>query len=80
MALEREWETFQRELPRLLQEGRRGKYALIHGDALDSVWETLDEALAAGYDRFGVKPFMAQEINDHPEPKYFSHNVTRCRP
>jgi hypothetical protein len=80
MALEREWETFQRELPRLLQEGHRGKYALIRGDAIDSVWPTLDEAMAAGYDRFGVDPFMAQEINDHPKPRYFSHNVTPCRP
>jgi hypothetical protein len=46
----------------------------VHG-----VWDNLDEALTVGYDRFGVAPFLAQEINDHPEPRYFSRNVTRCR-
>lgn len=77
MALEREWETFLTEMPRLLQEGHRGKYVLIQGESVYGVWTTLDEALAAGYDRFGVEPFLAQEINDKPEPRYFSRNVTR---
>lgn len=80
MALEREWNTFLKEMPRLLQEGHRGKYVLIRGDQVHGVWDTLDETLAAGYDRFGVEPFLAQEINENPEPRYFSHNVTRCRP
>jgi hypothetical protein len=79
MALEKEWETFQRELPGLLQDpANRGKYALIKGDKVDSIWPTVDEGLQAGYDRFGLDPFMVQEINDKPEPRYFSHRVTRC--
>lgn len=79
MALEHEWKTFLREMPRLLREGQRGKYVLIQGETVYGVWETLDEALAAGYDRFGVGSFLAQEINDNPEPRYFSRNVTRCQ-
>jgi len=80
VALEREWDTFLKELPRLIAEGKRGKYVLIRGDAVEGVWDTLDEALAAGYDRFGLEPFLAQEVNDNPEPQYFSRNVTRCQP
>lgn len=80
MALEREWKTFLNEMPHLLHEGQRGKYVLIQGETVHGVWDTLDEALAAGYDRFGVAPFLAQEIDDNPKPRYFSRNVTRCRP
>lgn len=78
MALEREWDTFSKELPRLLAEGHRGKYALIQGETVHDIVDTLEEALAAGYDRFALEPFLAQEINDDPKPRYFSHNVTRC--
>jgi hypothetical protein len=80
VALEREWGIFLREMPRLLQEGQRGKFVLIQGEAVQGVWDTLDEALAAGYDRFGLAPFLAQEINDAPKPRYFSRNITPCRP
>jgi hypothetical protein len=79
VALEREWEAFIKELPRLLAEGHRGKYVLIQGDTVHDILGTLDEALATGYDRFALEPFLVQEINDDPTPRYFSHNVTRCR-
>ena len=79
MALERELETFQKELPRLLQdEANRGKYALVYGDKVDSVWETVDEALAAGYDRFALDPFLVKEITEREEARFFSRNVSRC--
>ena len=78
MALEQELETFRRELPRLLREGHRGKYALIHEGEVNSIWGTLDDGLSAGYERFGLKAFLVKEITDHEEPEYFSRNVTRC--
>ncbi len=79
MALERELETFRRELPHLLQgEGNRGKYALVHGDKVDSVWDTVDQALEAGYDRFGLEPFLVKQVTEHEEPRYFSRGIKRC--
>jgi hypothetical protein len=80
MVLEQERETFGRELPNLLrEEGNRGKFALVRGDTVDSLWPTVDEALAAGYDRFGLDPFLVQEVTEHEEPRYFSRGVTRCQ-
>ncbi len=80
MSIEQEWQTFQRELPRLLEDpANQGKYVLIHGDAVDSIWPTLDAGLEAGYNRFGLKPFIVQEINANPEPQFFSRNVKPCR-
>jgi hypothetical protein len=79
MALETLLEIFERELPRLLQVPRNhGKHALIHGDQVDSLWLNADEALAAGYDRFGLDAFLIKEITEHEQPRYCSRNVTPC--
>ncbi len=81
MALEDDLNTFRRELPRLLEQPEnRGKYALIHGaKVVEEVFPTLDAALAVGYERFGLEPFLVQEITDEERPLYFSRNVSPCR-
>ncbi len=54
--------TYFREGPRLLDEGQEGKVALIKGSELFSVWDTFEDAMQAGVDRFGIVKFMAQPI------------------
>lgn len=79
MALEAELDTFRRELPGLLASPEnRGKYALVHGDAVAGLFPTFDDALSAGYDRFGLVPFMVKELTDIEHPGYVSRNI-RCR-
>lgn len=74
---ERELATFRRELPCLLRdENNRGKYALIYGDRVDSIWDTVEQAVEAGYDRFGFEQFMVKEITEHEKPLYFSRNLS----
>jgi hypothetical protein len=76
VTLEQEWEAFRRELPSLLAVPENvGKYALIHGGRVDSVWPTMQEALDTGYDRFGIEPFLVQHIVEKEEPRYFSRNI-----
>ena len=78
MTLERELETFQRELPYLLlHPENHGKYALVQGDHVDGVWPSVAAALEIGYERHGLKPFLVKEVTEREEPRYFSHNVTR---
>jgi hypothetical protein len=78
VALEKELETFQRELPVLLADpARRGKFALVHGEIVAGCFPTFEEALAAGYEQFGLAPFLVKEVTDHEEPLYFSRNL-RC--
>lgn len=80
MALDREMETFQRELSNLLRtESNRDKFVLIHDDKVDSVWSTVEEGLDAGYERFGLDIFLVKKITDHEKPIYFSRNLTRCQ-
>jgi hypothetical protein len=60
MALEKEIATYDRKKPELL--ANEGKFVLIHGDDVAGIWDTWEEALGAGYDKFGLKPFMVKQI------------------
>jgi hypothetical protein len=53
----REYQTFRRELPRLLAAGREGEWALIKGDEIVGLFATLDEGQRAGLERYLLKPF-----------------------
>jgi hypothetical protein len=56
--------TYLRELPRLLHEGDEGRYALIHGGQLLSVWHTFGDAIEVGYERFGLDGrFVAKRVD-----------------
>ncbi len=77
MSIERELATFRRELPGLLKAPANvGKYVLIHGETIDSLHDTQEEALAAGYDRFGLAPFVVKQVLEHETPLFFSRGVT----
>ncbi len=80
MALEREYETFRKELPHLLAVSEnRDKFVLIAGDKVDSVWPTIDAALTAGYEHFDLAPFLVEKITDAPETFLFVRKLIRCR-
>jgi hypothetical protein len=74
MALEKELQTYRRELPKLL--GQEGKYALVQGDALAGVWDTYEDAIQAGYDKFGLKPFLVKQILAVEQVHSITRNVT----
>ena len=72
--------AFQRELPRLLAEPANcGRFALLHNEQVIELFDTFEEGVQAGYDRFGLLPFLVLEVNDHPEPLYFSRNIQPCQ-
>jgi hypothetical protein len=57
-----ETETYKRELLNLLAKSR-GKFVLIQGDAVHSVWSTYEDAIQAAYAAFGLdKPFLVKKI------------------
>jgi hypothetical protein len=55
--------TYRRELPRLLEEGEAGRFAVICGDKILDTWDTYRDALQYGNDRCGDQPFMVQRID-----------------
>ncbi len=60
----REVKAFHRELPRLLAEGNEGKWALIKGDEIVGLYDTLDEGHRAGLDRFQFQPCILQPVRE----------------
>ena len=58
MALEKELETFQRELPNLLAD--EGKFAVVSADQILGIYTSYEDALAIGYEKCGLKPFLVK--------------------
>jgi hypothetical protein len=67
MAIDREWETLQANLPALLEK-EEGRYVLIHNDQIVGAWDTKAEALEEGYRRFNLEAFLVHRIVAHEKP------------
>jgi hypothetical protein len=63
-VLATEWETYRREVGRLIAEGHEGKHVLIHDDQILGLFATHDEALKEGHDRYLLsrEPFMVKLV------------------
>ncbi len=59
-----EWDTYRREVGRLLAEGHEGKHVLIKGDEILGLFDTREAATKEGYKRFLVppQPFLVHQI------------------
>jgi hypothetical protein len=76
-VLSKELKTFQRERAALIADAANlGQFALIHGDSILGIYSSFDAALAAGYDKVGLEPFLVKMIAESDEaPRYFSRNL-----
>ncbi|MBY0527845.1 MAG: hypothetical protein K2R98_30895 [Gemmataceae bacterium] len=78
--IKQEIATYLRELPRLLADGNEGKFALVKGDEVVSVWDTFDDACEAGYAQFGIdRPFLAQPIDSRDQRRPFPSDLVPGR-
>lgn len=73
MALEKELETFNRELPNLLAE--EGKYAVIAGDQIMGVYVSYEDALKVGYEKCELKPFLVKKIQAIEQVQFFTRDL-----
>jgi hypothetical protein len=77
-SIDRELDTFRRELPELLADpANHGRFALVHGDRVLGLYGTFDAALSAGYEIVGLPPFVVKEVTSKARTPYFSRNL-RC--
>jgi hypothetical protein len=77
MPLEQEQKAYERELPKLLAS--TGKFVLISGDVVSDIFDTYHDALKAGYDRFGLKPFLVKQIAAVESVQHFTRDI-KTRP
>ena len=77
--LQKELETFAKALPNLLD--KLGKYALVRGESVASVWDTYEDAIQEGYKQFGLSPFLVKQIQVTEPVYHFTRDVRpTCRP
>jgi hypothetical protein len=57
-----EWDTYRREVGRLLAEGHEGQWVLIKGNQIIELFDTDEAAGAAGSRRFLLQPYFIQQI------------------
>jgi hypothetical protein len=67
---EKEIATYVRELPRLLDEEEEGRFALIKGDEILSVWDTQRDAIQAGVEKFGLEPICVMKVEARNIERY----------
>ena len=61
-SLNREQAVYEANLPEWLSD-HEGEHVLIKGDKVDGFYESRDEALTAGYARFGVGPLLVKQVS-----------------
>ena len=61
-SLNREQAVYEANLSEWLSD-HEGKYVLIKGDKVDGFYQSRDEALAAGYSRFGIGPLFVKHVS-----------------
>ena len=63
MTLEEEIETYRRELPRLLADGKAGRFVLIKAGSIVGIHASQAEALEAGRHQFGLEAIAVKKID-----------------
>jgi len=69
-----ELETYERHRDELLGKSE-GKFALIHGNQIVSIFDSKKDAIEQGYERFGNIPFLVKQIVKVETPQNFVSNL-----
>jgi hypothetical protein len=71
--LEKELQRYNLLLPSLTID--IGRFALIYGDELVGAYASYEEALAIGYERCGLQPFLVKRISETETIAYFTRDL-----
>ncbi len=67
---EKELAAFEKDKEKLLAE-HEGKYALVKEDKVVGVFESENDAISQGYERFGTQLFLVKHISEKDESMNF---------
>ena len=73
MALEKELETYKQKLPEMREH--EGKFALVRGDEFVDVFTSYEDAIKAGYGKFGLESFLVKQIHATEQAQFISRIV-----
>ena len=72
--LEKELKTFEEKKEELLKTSV-GKYALFRGKDLIGVFESQNDAIRIGIEKFGNSPFLVKKIEEVEQKLNFTSNL-----
>lgn len=73
MALEKEIDTYNKELPQLLDQ--QGKFVVISDTDVIGVYVSYEDALKVAYEKCGLKPFLVKQIQSVEQVQFFSRDL-----
>ena len=76
--LQKEIAAYNRELPVLL--GKSGKFVLIKGESVVGVYDSYEDALSIGYERFGLEAFLVKRIAPTEQVSFFTRDFSSACP
>ncbi|MGD0094406.1 MAG: hypothetical protein ABSE73_31240 [Planctomycetota bacterium] len=74
MALEKELQTYRRELEHLLEH--EGMFVLIKEDQVIDFYDTYGDAIKSGYEKFKFEPFFVKQVQAVEPIIYFNREIT----
>lgn len=77
MALEKELATYKNKLPEL-KENNEGKFVLIRGEEVVGVFDSYEDAMKIGYDRFKLETFLVKKIEAIEQAQFVTRYVNPC--
>ena len=75
--LDLELKTYEQNKQNLLKSDR-GKFVLIKGNSVIGTYDTYDDTIKVGIDKFGNKPFLVKQILDVEPTGNFTSNLIAC--
>lgn len=75
-VLSKEIETYKKNKQMLLKESS-GKFVLIKGDKIINIFDTSNDAIKVGIDKFGNTPFLVKQILEIEPTQNFTSNLIR---
>lgn len=76
MSLEKELCTYAAKLPELLAQ--EGRFVLICGTDVIGTFAAYEDALAAGYEKCGIQPFLVKQISAVEQADFFTRSLAVC--
>ena len=73
MALEREMSTYEANVSGWVDHA--GKFVLIHGEDVVDFFAAYEDALKAGYQKFGLDQFLVKQINTVGAAQYITRDI-----
>ena len=76
MELQKELATYEARRSELLD--RAGEYVLIRGDEILGFYHSYEDAIAGGYEKVGLKPFLVKKIEPVEAALFSTRDFPRC--